>query len=565
VAATLASALATVGQMVAAGRLIAGALDGQVIAWSTGLAWLLGFVVARAAAAGVAELAAQRLATGAKSRLRRSVVSALVREPAAPVPDGVDDETTTGRVATTVVDGVEKLDAFYRRYVPQLAATLLVPACVVTAVAWIDPLSGLILAVTGPLIPLFLWLLGSLTAQRTRAQWQALGRLGGQFLDTLQGLPTLARFNRDREALAELDRANESLRVRTMSVLRVAFLSGFVLELAASLSTAVLAASVGVRLIEGWMTFRPGLTVLLLAPEFYLPFRQLGQRRHAGMEGVAAAEALFALLDARVPVGGTAATMPLAASPSAVRKRAAGPAVSFDAVGFAYRGAAGPVLVEVTLALPPRQLTVLTGVSGAGKSTTLALLLRFVEPDTGVMTLDGIPHHRMTPEAWRSHFALAPQRPRFLDGSLLDNLRLARADASRDEVVAAAATAQADDFIRRLPRGYDTPIDDAASGLSGGERQRLALARAILKPAPILLLDEPTSALDTSSESRVLDALAALAAERTVLLVSHRPAAVQRADRVIRLECGRITDLGADTRARECSAMSLGRTAEVPA
>jgi ATP-binding cassette subfamily C protein CydD len=322
-----------------------------------------------------------------------------------------------------------------------------------------------------------------------------------------------------------------------MGVLRVAFLSGFVLELTASVSMAVVAATVGVRLIEGWLAWAPGLAVLLLTPEFYLPFRQLGQRHHAAMEAVAAAERIFVLVD--VPGDQTAKRSRTAAEP--VAKPCT---VTLDGVTFRYPDGEVPALQEITIELRPRTVTAVVGPSGAGKSTLIGVLLRLNEPTSGRLLLNGRACGEIDAASWRRHFALVPQRPRFLDGSILDNLRIGRPDASIDEVRGAARLAHADEFIAALPQGYDSHLDESASTLSGGERQRLAIARALLKGAPILVLDEPTSNLDAESEALVADSIARVGGDRTVLIVAHRLHTIRHADAIVVLDGGRVVESG---------------------
>jgi ATP-binding cassette subfamily C protein CydD len=535
-------AAGTIGQMVLASHLIVSAFPSASSPGTPGalvrpLVWLLVLVGLRASGAGLTEWAAGRIATGVKSRLRRELVAGLI----ARGPRGLADERT-GEVVTTAMDGIEKLDAFYRRFVTQAAATAFVPIIILAAVVAIDPLTAIVLAITGPLIPVFMWLLGSLAARRTREQWGALSLLGGRFLDTLQGLPTLTLFGRAEEAASALVESSEQLRVKTMAVLRVAFLSGFVLELTASVSTAVVAATVGVRLIGGWLAFEPGLAALMLAPEFYLPFRQLGQRHHAGMEGVAAAGRLFALLDA---------TPARAAAPSgnAGHEPVAEPCpVVVDGVSFSYSAPDAPALREVTLELRPGTVTAIVGPSGAGKSSLVGVLMRFLQPDSGRLLLNGRDSREIDVAAWRRHIALVPQRPRFFEGSILDNLRIGRPDASIGDVVDAARLAQADGFISALRDGYASHLDESASTLSAGERQRLAIARALLKRAPILVLDEPTSNLDAESEASIAASLALVAAERTVLIVAHRMHTIRHADTIVVLDGGRVVESGSHAR-----------------
>ena len=306
-AAVAVAAAVTGVQMIAASQVIA-SVHPQVVAeapWRAALALVLAASLARAVLAGLADWCGSRLA----SQMTDAVRSRLLRHLVALGPHALALRST-GATVTTTLNGVDALDVFYRRFVPQAAATAVVPVIIIGIIATIDPISAAILAVTGPLIPVFMWLIGTMAQSQTRRHWDALSRLGGQFLDTLQGLPTLVLSGRGKHAAARLDAASEQLRVTTMGVLKVAFLSGFVLELAATLGTALVAVGVGVRMIEGWIAFQPGLAVLLLAPEFYLPFRRLGQQHHAGMEGVAAAESIFALLDEPAPACHSPAVAP---------------------------------------------------------------------------------------------------------------------------------------------------------------------------------------------------------------------------------------------------------------
>jgi ATP-binding cassette subfamily C protein CydD len=526
--ATLVATAATVTLMLVAAHVIAAAFGPSVHSQLTPLIMLLGLIGIRAAGIAVTEAAAARMATAVKSGLRLQVIASVMAQGRRWSRD------RTGELVTTAIDGVEKLDAFYRRFVPQLIATPLVPVLIVAVVVFIDPLSALLLALTAPLIPLFMWLVGAMAQQRTREQWTALSVLGGRFLDTLQGLSTLVMFNRASEAATHLSEASEELRERTMRVLRVAFLSGFVLELAASLSTAIVAVSIGVRLIEGWMTFERGLAVLLLTPEFYLPFRQLGQRHHAGMEGLAAAERIFHVIDASEAA---APPMPLAPSPT-IRPEAG--AVSLIGVSFTYPDGDALALNGVTLTMAPRTLTAITGESGAGKTTLLALLLRLMEPTGGRMLLDGRDSVAVTSTEWRQHLAFVPQQPHFIHGSILDNLRMGRPTAPLADVVAAARLAHLAPFIESLPQTYDTVIDERATTLSGGERQRLALARALVKRAPVLLLDEPTCHLDTHTAALIVGTIDRLRQHHTVIVVTHQADLACIADHIVHLEDGMV-------------------------
>lgn len=526
---TIASGTCAAAQMMAASLAILSVFPGGARSDPRhALVVLMLLVGARATFAALAEWSAQHLATRIKSSLRLQVVQRLVS--AGPIrPVGQH----TGELATSLLEGIDKLDPFYRRFVPQVIATAVMPGIVLAAVAWFDLFSALLLALTAPLIPLFMWLLGTLAERRARDQWMSLSLLGGRFLDTVQGLDTLQVFGRAEAGAQGITAASEQLRIRTMGVLKVAFLSGFVLELAASLSTAVLAATVGVRLLEGTLSFAAGLPVLLLAPEFYLPFRQLGQRHHAAMEGTAAAQRTFELLDQhredRSPAGSRALL------------KGDGEFVA-DRLSYRYPGSDRDTLSDVSFVLAPRTLTAVVGPSGSGKSTLLALILRFITPGSGALRLNGRDARDVDAATWRTQVAYVPQRPTFVRGTILENLRLGRPGAPYEEVVAAARLADADTFIRSLPDRYSSSVDETASALSGGERQRLALARALLKEAPLLVLDEPTASVDEITESVMARTLSEISRTRTVLVVAHRRNTIKHADVTLVFESGRLVE-----------------------
>ena len=524
---TAVSGICAVAQMLLAARVVLALFPGgSRTDGGQALGLLVVLVGVRSIFVGVSEWGAQRLATRIKSHLRIEVIRQLLA--AGPVrPAGQQ----TGRLARSILEGIDKLDPFYRRFVPQVSATATVPLIVLTAVAWLDPLSAIVLAATAPMIPLFMWLLGTLAERRAREQWGAMSRLGGRFLDTVQGLETLQLFGRAEAAADGVSAASEQLRTTTMGVLKIAFLSGFVLELAASVSTAVLAATVGVRLLEGHLVFAAGLPVLLLAPEFYLPFRQLGGRHHAAMEGTAAAQEIFALLDARASPAASAESRPLL--------RGDGQLV-LDLVSYRYPGMDHDALSDVTLTLAPRTMTAVVGPSGSGKSTLLALILRFIEPRQGSLRLNGRDSRDVEAVAWRTQIAYVPQRPTFIRGTVLENLRLGRPEAPFEDVVAASRLADADSFIGNLSEGYATLIDERAGSLSGGERQRLALARALVKRSPVLILDEPTASVDEITESLMARALSRISHDRTVLVVAHRQNTIKHADVTLTFEAGRL-------------------------
>lgn len=378
-------------------------------------------------------------------------------------------------------------------------------------------------------------LVGSHAEEHMQRQWAALSRMGAHFLDVLQGLPTLKVFGRgvaERERVAEI---SDEFRERTLKVLRYAFLSGFVLEFVATLSIALVAVALGVRLLIGGIPFEPAFLVLLLTPEFYRPLRELGVHRHAGMESKAAAGRLFEILDTPAPVSPASGT---------VIPSSGGLSIGLSDVSYSYPGSDQPALSGLDLALPAGTSTALVSQSGAGKSTLVNLIMRFLEPESGRITANGVPISDLPVETWRENLALVPQRPYLFYGSVLENIRLARPAATREEIERAAGLAGAAEFIERLPQGYDTEIGERGVRLSGGEAQRLAIARAFLKDAPVLIMDESTSSLDPESERLIGGALQRLMRDRTVLVIAHRLNTVYRADRIAVLEDGRLAEVG---------------------
>jgi ATP-binding cassette subfamily C protein CydD/ATP-binding cassette subfamily C protein CydCD len=429
-------------------------------------------------------------------------------------------------VASTATEGVARLDAVLARFVPGSVTAGVVPPLVAVTVLVLDLPSGLLLLVTGPLLVVFLWLVGTRAARAADAQWEALGQLGALLVDTLRALPVLVAYGRARASAAWLERTSEAYRASTLRVLRVAFLSGFVLELAAVLCTALVAVTVGVRLFEGHLELERALLVLLLTPEFFAPLRALGGDHHARLEGLPAAERLLALLDRPRPARGT---RPVPPGVPHVRLR-----------GVAVRRDGSALLDGVDLDLPPGSRTALVGPSGAGKTTLARVLLGSTAPDEGAVLVDGVPLGELDPDAWRARVAYVPERPWLAPGTVAENVRLGRPGAGEDEVRRALARAQALGFVERLPQGLHTPLGEDGARLSGGERLRIALARAFVKDAALVVLDEPTSQLDPGSEADVLAALAVLARGRTVLTVTHRSAPLAVHDRVVALRAGSV-------------------------
>ena len=527
VALGLVAALVVLLQATLLARIVARSFDGASLGdVSRDLVLLALAVAARAALAWGFEVAGRRAAASVLSELRLSVVERRLRgEP------GALDGAQSAEVATAAVQGVDGLEAYFGRYLPQVVLACVVPVVVLAWVGSIDPVSALVMLLTLPLVPVFLWLIGRYTEEQTRRRWESLRLLSTHFLDVVRGLPTLRAFNRGHTQETTIAAVSEQYRRATMGTLRVSFLSGAVLELAATLGVALAAVTVGVRLVGGGLGLQAGLTVLVLAPELYLPLRQLGAQYHASADGLAVADRLLALLEAppAVAPGGTG----VAPSP-------AGAVVRLEGVSFSYPARPEPVLEDVDLELRPGETVALVGESGAGKSTVGSLLVLLAAPPAGAVAVGGVDLAGCRPEEWRGHVAWLPQRPTLFRGTVADNIRLGSPRADDARVRAAATLAGADRVVRDLPDGYATVVGDGGRPLSAGERQRIALARAFLRDAPLVVLDEPTANLDAESAELVAEAVERLRAGRTMLLIAHRPELVRHADRVVTLTAGRI-------------------------
>jgi ATP-binding cassette subfamily C protein CydD len=493
---------------------------------------LLAAALLRAGAAWTSEAQGAVAATQVKTRLRRQVLDRLHA-----LGPAWGTERQTGDLAVTLIERIEALDGYYARFLPQSRVAMIVPILILIAVYPVDWVSGVILTVAGPFVPLTMALIGMKAADENRRQFRTLARMSAYFLDRLQGLTTLRLFGQAEAEVDNIAQAADTFRDGTMRVLRIAFLSSASLEFFASAAVAVVAICVGLGLLRhiGWgtapgLTLFSGLFVLLMAPDFFQPLRMLAAYYHDRMAAIGAAEGLAEMLDAP-PEEAATGTAPMPAGALDI---------VFDDVSVAFEGGARSAIQGVSLRIAPGDHIALTGMSGAGKSTLLSLLLGFRRPDSGRILINGTDLAAIDPEDLRRRIAWIGQAPVLFHGTLRDNIRLGRPDADDTAVDRAATEARVTESAAALPQGLDTPVGERGVGLSGGQAQRIALARAFLKDAQLVLLDEPTASLDRDTEAEILESIRHLARSRTAVVATHSPAAIAIAGRRIVLDQGRV-------------------------
>ena len=528
VALGLASAIAVIaGAAVLAGVVNRIFLDGVAPSDLIGGLVALGFIyIARGVLEWGRSVAAHRAAADVKRAMRERVMQAVL------VQTSQGRAAGSGDLAVTATTGIDALDAYFSRYLPQLVLGALIPLLAIAWIVTVDPLTAVIIAITVPLIPVFMALIGNYADQATQSRWRTIRMLGDGLVETLRGLLTLEVYGAGEGRLDRVRRLSDEYRKQTMATLRIAFLSAFVLELVATISTAVVAVAVGLRVVSGSLDFEPALAILILAPEVYAPLRKAGSEFHAAMDGMEAARSVFDVLEASPPMGGRTTIRP-ASSPDT-------PFVEFASVTYQYptwdTERTATVLDGVDLRIERGEHLAVIGSSGAGKSTLIRLILGFGAPTTGSLAVDGVPIDRLDLKAWRSRIGWVGQDPFLIAGTVFDNVRLGSPDADRDRVAGVLDLVGAVDLIPRI----DETIGERGTGLSNGQRRMVTLARAILREPDLLLLDEPTSGIDSETQLRIARSFDRVAAGRTVLTVAHQRVLVDLADRVVVIDHGSI-------------------------
>lgn len=495
---------------------------------------LLGVILTRALLTWGSGVAANHIAGRIKTDLRERLLLHLFS-----LGPAYTRGERSGELVNTMVEGVEALDPYFSQYLPQLFLSVLVPAIILITVFSIDVPSAIILLIMTPVLPFLMAIAGMMAGAETKRHWQALSLMSAHFLDVLQGLPTLKLFGRDEEEVESIRKVSDRFRRTTMGTLRIAFFSSLILEEGATISTAIIAVEIGLRLLVGQMAFQPALFVLLLAPEFFLPLRLLGAKYHAGMTGSVAVQRIVEICETPAPKQVSAEQPDVQPAPHALSLES----IRFDKVDYTYDGQR-PALHKISFQISPGQKVALVGPSGAGKSTIAHLLLRFINADSGTISVGGKSLEEIAIQQWRKQIAWVPQHPYLFNATVAENIRLGGPQASLEEVREAAQLAHAHEFISALPQAYDTMIGERGSRLSGGEAQRISLARAFLKNAPLLILDEATSNLDPEYQAQVLESIAHLERGRTVLIIAHRLSTVYDADQIVVVDGGCIVEVG---------------------
>jgi thiol reductant ABC exporter CydD subunit len=529
VAVGIVSTAAVVGQALALASLLAGAMSRSHPAVGADFVWLGVAVAVRGLAVLAGEILARLGASLAKAELRYRLVAAALGD--AP---GIGGDARSGDVATLAGRGLDALDVYIGRCLPDFFLAAVAPFVLLAVIGALDWVSCLVMLVALALFPVFGALVGKASAALAGERWRQVEALGCQVVDVFEGLAVLKAFGRSSQQRLRIERAGEQLRRASLDTLRVAFLSAFVLDELASVSVALVAVPLGLRLVDGSLRLSSALAILIVAPEVFLPLRRASADFHQSTEGLAAAASAMDLISAgagRLSSWGRGTADP--ADPVLVP-------VALSRVSVEFPDRAEPVLGEATLVIEPGETVAMVGPNGSGKSTVVSMLLGFVEPTAGALTVGGVGLGEIDLSAWRRRITYLPEHPTLVAGTLAENLRLANASATDADLVDALLAAGASRLLADLPAGLDTRLGDAGRGVSAGERQRIALARVLLRPASLYILDEPTAHLDMATERAVIEVLGRRLAGRSALIVTHRPAVLALADRSVMISDGRI-------------------------
>lgn len=497
---------------------------------------LASIILMRAILVFVNEQSAAILSENIRMSLRNTLLDKVLR-----LGPAYLEQQKSGELSYALTAAIDTLDAFYSQYLPQLIIAAVLPLGILAITFPIDVLSAFIFLLTAPLIPIFMILVGKTTEMLTHRQYQTFSRMSAFFLDSLRGLAELKNLGRSAEHATRIDAVSKRYREATMRVLRVSFLSALVLELAATLSVAVIAVQIGIRLLYGQIDFQQAFFLLIIAPEFYLPLRQLGVRFHAARNGVSAARRIFDILD-QAEVFQKELEQP---SESGTRKLFSPPfTIRFEDVSFSYPGREQEAVSHISCILSSGETTAIVGLNGSGKSTLASLLLRFIKPQEGKIYYNDVDIQTIPVDVWRSGIACLNQHPVIFNTTIRENMAIAFPQAGDRQLEKALEDAHLMNTVNALPDGLDTELGEDAAFFSGGQAQRLGLARVFLKDAPVLVLDEPTSHLDPLLESELDASVAQLRKQRTCLIIAHRKKTAQQADRILVMEKGRLVGSG---------------------
>lgn len=495
---------------------------------------ILAIVLVRAVFTFINDSLAGKVAVAVKSELRSLLLHKIDR--LGPV---WLKRQRTGEIATTCLQGVDALDSYFSQFLPQVVLSAILPLAILLFVWPLDLLTGIVFFVTAPLIPLFMVLIGRMAAGVTARQWTKLRQMGDFLLDSIRGLKTLLLLGRSGQRLQEIHEVSEQYRITTLNVLKITFLSAFVLEMVATIATAVVAVEIGLRLLYAQIEFQQAFFILLVAPEFYLPMRNLSMRYHAGMNGVSAAVSIFKLLDTseantQLSIGNhDDISIPLEINQLCMKQ-----------VTFSYGASRGITLIDFSFQFERDRLYVLAGENGAGKSTLFHLIMQFLQPSSGEIEADGRDINTWSPETWRRNISWVGQKPALFNASLFENVRLFDQSYTQKQVEDALEKALLGNLLQRLPHGLETHMLESGVRFSSGERQRLALARAFLRNGSLVLLDEPTSHLDSALDKEFMLGVKNLVRNKTAIMITHRMTLARLADEVLVLEQGRLVENG---------------------